>query len=122
MPPDTPISEPSLKYLEDMRLAASAVQQFIAGKTQADYEHSLLLQSAVERQLEIIGEALSQLARRDPPTATLIPGHRQLIAFRNLLIHGYADVDDALVWGAIHNDLPELTTLLDRLLADAPRP
>jgi uncharacterized protein with HEPN domain len=51
----------------------------------------------VERQFEIVGEALSQLAKLDPALAKRIADYQKIISFRNILIHGYADVDDELV-------------------------
>jgi uncharacterized protein with HEPN domain len=57
-----------------------------------------MLRAAVERKFEIIGEALGQFAKRDTSTAARIGEHRRIVAFRNILVHGYADVDDRLVW------------------------
>lgn len=70
----------------------------------------------MERQLEIIGEALNQLARIAPEMATRIPEYRRIIAFRNLLIHGYATVDGRVVWGVIEAKLPELAATARNLL------
>ncbi len=67
-----------------------------------------MLRSAVERQLEIIGEALAQLIRRFPETAAHITRHAEIISFRNILIHGYSFVNDAVVWSIIQTDLPIL--------------
>ena len=75
-----------------------------------------MLRSAVERQFEIIGEALNQLSRIDPSTANGIPDLSRIIAFRNILIHGYATVDDRLVWGALESNLPTLKCIISDLL------
>jgi hypothetical protein len=56
----------SKKYLYDIARASELAMQFIAGKSFADYGSSAMLRSAVERQLEIVGKALAQLARIDP--------------------------------------------------------
>jgi uncharacterized protein with HEPN domain len=74
-----------------------------------------MLRAAVERQFEIIGEALSNLRRVAPEQAADIPNLAQIIAFRNVLIHAYANVDDRLVWGVVERDLPLLLTQLARL-------
>ncbi len=57
-----------------------------------------MLRAAVEREFEIIGEALAQLSKLDAALVARISDYRRIIAFRNILIHGYADVDDQLVW------------------------
>jgi uncharacterized protein with HEPN domain len=90
----------SRKYLWDILRAADLIAGFCVGKSLAEYLHDSMLRSAVERQFQIIGEALGQLARRDPATADTIPELRRIVAFRNILVHGYADVDDELVWGS----------------------
>lgn len=119
LPPDpnAPSTLPleSRKYLFDIERAADSITQFTAGKTLADYEASRLLRAGVEREFEIIGEAVAQLARRDPALADRIPEYRRLIAFRNVLIHGYADVDDVLVWGLIDSKLAQLLAAIRAL-------
>jgi uncharacterized protein with HEPN domain len=66
------------------------------------------LRSAVERQFEIIGEALNQLYKSEPQWAQRIPDLREIVAFRNLLIHGYASINDLTVWRTIETSLPAL--------------
>ena len=56
-----------------------------------------MLRSAVERQFEIVGEALSQLAKAAPELAAQIPDLPRIVAFRNILRHGYAVVDNTIV-------------------------
>jgi uncharacterized protein with HEPN domain len=78
-----------------------------------------LLRSAVERQFEIVGEALAQLRKVDAETAATIPELPRIVAFRNILIHGYATVDDRIVWGVVEGSLPALRAALKKLLGDA---
>ena len=75
-----------------------------------------MLRAAVEREFEIIGEALGQLARLDAELAAGISEHRAIVAFRNILIHGYAEVDDRLVWDVVETRLPVLIHEIDALL------
>jgi uncharacterized protein with HEPN domain len=89
------------KYLQDIRAAADLIAAFTAGKSFTDYAAEQMLRSAVERQFEIIGEAMGRLAES-------IPRYRSIIAFRNVLIHGYASVDDRIVWGIVEGELPAL--------------
>jgi uncharacterized protein with HEPN domain len=76
------------------------------------------LRSAVERQFEIVGEALAQLARLDVAMSARIPDIRAIIAFRNALIHGYALVDRARVWRVVQENLPPLRGVPAGLLAE----
>ncbi len=106
------------KYLYDMQRAAGLLREFTGGKTLADYEGDAMLRSAVERQFEIIGEAMTNLAKVDEAAVGRISHYARVIAFRNILIHGYADVDDRLVWDVIETDLPTLGREVDVLLEE----
>jgi len=92
---------------------------FTSGKTLDDYRANAMLRSAVERQFEIIGEALAQLAKLDEKIVARISEHRPIIAFRNILIHGYADIDERLVWDIVQAKLPVLRREIERLLNQA---
>ena len=81
-----------------------------------------MLSAAVERQFEIIGEALVGLRRIAPEVAAMIPDISQIIGFRNVLAHAYDDVDSVEVWGTIQNDLPTLRKAVADLLRGAPAP
>lgn len=105
------------KSFEDMRRAAEFLQTVTAGRTLDDYRGDELLRSAVERKFEILGEALNRLHKADPALAAKIPHHRQIISFRNVLIHGYDVVDEAVVWQIIQQDLPVLRQRVEELLA-----
>ena len=88
-------------YLRDMREAALAIQNFVAGLDAAAYAATPLVHSAVERKFEIIGEALSQLAKLDKALAARVPGLPQIVAFRNQLIRAYAKVNHGTVWNVV---------------------
>lgn len=106
------------KHLYDIRRAADLLREFTSGKTFVNYESDAMLRSAVERQFEIIGEAMNSLARIDKPAADRISHYRRIIAFRNILIHGYANVDDRLVWDVIKTNLPVLEREVDAILKE----
>jgi len=109
----------SKKHLEDIRRAASAILGFAAARTFDDYVGDAMFKSAVERQFEIIGEALNRLVRADSPTAERISHCRRIIAFRNVLIHGYDVVEDHVVWDVVRKDLPALHRQVASLLGEA---
>ncbi len=96
------------KYLYDIQQAIGLLREFTTGKSFGEYERDAMLRAAVERKFEVIGEALGQLARLDEAVATRISGYQRIIAFRNVLIHQYADVDDRLVWDVLETYLPVL--------------
>jgi uncharacterized protein with HEPN domain len=114
MQPKTP------KLLDDIRDAAAFIREVTAGKTLDAYCADRLLRQAVERNFEILGEAVGRLARADPETAARIGDYPQIIAFRNVLIHGYDLVDAAQVWSVITRDLPILEQQVLQLLREAP--
>lgn len=102
--------------LWDVRESADAIAGFLAGKDLTGYLGERLLRSAVEREFEIIGEALNKLSKQAPDIAAQVPNLARAVALRNLLIHGYASVDDATVWRIAHDDLPHLRGQAARLL------
>jgi uncharacterized protein with HEPN domain len=104
------------KYLYDIQYAIGLLREFTGDKKFADYERDTMMRSAVERQFEIIGEAMAQLAKLDPALASRISNYQRIISFRNVLIHGYADVDNRLVWDVIKTNLPTLAREINTLL------
>ena len=108
----------SRKLLEDVRDAAAFVRQITGDRTLQQYSADRMLRQAVERNFEIIGEALKRLAAGDPATAGRIGEYRQIIAFRNILIHGYDLVDHAVVWSVIETQLPVLVDDVSALLRE----
>ena len=79
-----------------------------------------MLRSAVERQFEIVGEGLGEMGRAAPEPAQGVPDLPRIVAFRNLLIHGYAAIDDRLVWEvATERAAPVIAVLDDSLGAES---
>ena len=103
-------------YLWDVREAGRAIQAFTRGMDREAFLAHPMAQASVERKFEIIGEALNQLSHRDPAMAARIPDRPKIVAFRNLLIHGYASVQAATVWNTIESSLPGLLARVDALL------
>lgn len=103
-------------FLWDVQEAARAIQAFTADLDLKAYLGNEMVQAAVERKFEVIGEALNQLAKLSPATAERIPDVPQIVAFRNQLIHGYATVNPGTVWNIVQNALPGLLTAVKALL------
>lgn len=105
------------KYLFDIQRAIELIDQFVLDMpTFSAYQADLKTRSAVERQLAIIGAAVNNL-RRVEPEANL-PNTKQMVDFRNRLIHSYDNVNEAIVWAIIHNHLPALKADVAQKLAE----
>lgn len=107
--------------LWDLHTAAMRIQEFVTGRTWEEYAEDVLLRSAVERQFEIAGEAMF-LRKEDSETAERVPGVHRIVGMRNVLIHGYAEINDLTVWRTATGDLDALVTAVDALLIEAGPP
>jgi uncharacterized protein with HEPN domain len=105
-------------YLEDIRQACTVIEQFVVGVTVGDYETNLMLRSAIERQLTIIGEAMTAVMRLRPALGSSLPEAGRIIAFRNVLVHHYFEIEDDVVWVIITRRVPELLEVVEELLND----
>ena len=89
--------------LEDIRDELLFILDATAGKDLAAYISDGQLRRSVERVFEIVGEAMRRLSELDPEMASRIAARPRIIAFRNLLIHGYDTIDQAVVWEITSN-------------------
>ena len=97
------------KLLLDIRLSCQEISEFITGKSFNDFQKERMLQLAIEREFEIIGEALFRLSKIEKEiVASKIPEFRKIIDFRNILAHGYDIIDEAALWDFAVNRVPEL--------------
>jgi len=102
--------------LFDIGQAALGIAEFVQGKTFENYAADRMLRSAVERQFTIIGEAMARLRSDDPTTCASISEHAKIISFRNVLVHGYDQVNDQTTWKIIQEKLPILAKEVEALL------
>jgi uncharacterized protein with HEPN domain len=86
------------------------------GRTRADMDSDRLLELALVRLLEIVGEAASRVPQEDRALYPDIPWP-QIVGLRNRLIHGYDAVDNDILWQIVAHDLPPLVTALEEILA-----
>lgn len=107
------------KLLFDVLEASKDIQEFAGGLEYTQYVASKMIQAAVERKFEIIGEALNRLKPLDDTVLADIPEHNRVIGFRNVISHGYDVIEPELVWDAIQNHLPALRSVVERFLNDA---
>ncbi len=110
------MDEKILKYSYDALQAMGKITRFVEGKTFEKYNKDDFLCSAVERQFEILGEALNNIKKMDEEIFNSIEGSRGAISFRNILAHGYDTVDNVSVWAIIEKDLSKLIHRIERLM------
>ena len=106
-----------LAYVLDMLGAAKAVVQFVSGKSLDDYVGDLFLRSAVERQIEIIGEAARGISAEFQANHTEIPW-RPIIAQRHVLAHDYGEILDERIWRVAVEYIPPLIQQLESILSE----
>ena len=106
------------KRLRDIADCCAAAGRFAAGKSFPDYLADEMFRSAVERKLEIIGEAFAKLEETDPALTENFPELRKIIGMRNRIIHGYDNVDEELVWDVVQNKLPALQQKVESFLEE----
>ena len=89
------------KCLRDILTAAQDIHTYTSDLDYDQYVTAGMVQAAVERKFEIIGEALSRVARLDESILSNMHQHKRVIGFRNVIAHGYDIVDPELVWDAL---------------------
>ena len=102
-----------LARLKHMLDSTQAILTFSKGKQRASLDKDLLFQSAILRQLEIIGEAAGRISEKTKKKFPSIPW-KELVGLRNRLIHAYFDVDHDVIWKTIREYLPPFQELLQQ--------
>ena len=103
------------KFLYDILESSNSIFTYLGEKRDFNvYESNKQLRRAVEREFEIIGEAVSKILKiqKDFP----INNAKRIVSLRNLVIHGYDKVDNVIIWGIISKDLPELKKEVEKLI------
>ncbi len=109
----------------DVSEACRSIQERCVGHTLEEYTADRWFRRTVEREFEIIGEALNRLDQLGPAVAARITSLQRIVDFRNRIVHGYDSVDDLIVWRTVQDQLPVLRTEVDGLLREdgsSPRP
>lgn len=107
-------------YLWDMLESARQVILFTRALSLGDYSANRMVQLAVERSIQIIGEAANRVSATFREAHPEIPW-RRIVAQRNILVHEYADIEDRLVWDLIQDHLPQLVAQLEVLVPPPPQ-
>ena len=111
------MTDKAVKYLSDIQYAISLIDSFLEGiDSFSVYQSDLKSQSAIERQLGIIGEAVNKF--RQEENIAILSHTKQIIDFRNRIIHSYDNIDASIVWAILKNHLPILKKEVHELLKD----
>jgi uncharacterized protein with HEPN domain len=103
------------KYLFDIQESIDSIQKYLGDKRDFKvYMADKMLRRAIEREFEIIGEAMTRIEKLD--STIEISSKRQIISMRNRVIHGYDKIDNEIIWGTIVRHLPTLKIEIDNLL------
>lgn len=103
------------KYLYDIITSINSIYEYLGeDRNFTEYSKNKLLRRAVERELEIIGEASNRILKIDSKFP--IDNARKIVDLRNWVIHGYDKVDDVLIWGILTNHLPKLREQVEKLM------
>ena len=114
------MDEKILKWIYDIKIAISEIDSYFENKEKNffQYKNDLMLKRAVERDLEIIGEAVNRILKRDPQFESKIEDSKAIIGLRNQVIHAYDNISDELIWSILINHLPKLKKEIETLLSD----
>jgi uncharacterized protein with HEPN domain len=104
-------------FIAQMIEAAEAAVEFCDGETKEQFLGDCLVAFAVVRAIQLVGQAARGVSVEVQDALPEIPW-RQMIGMRNVVVHDYADVDLALVWKTVHDDLPGLVERLQTILAE----
>lgn len=115
MPPES--GDPA--YLWDMLDSARSIVQFVGQTAYADYLNNPMLQAAVERKIEIIGEAARKVSDPFKQSHPEIPW-RKIIVQRNVLAHEYGEIEQESIWQVVKVHIPELIDKLKPLVPPPP--
>lgn len=102
--------------LDDAAVACARITQVLLGRDITDYTSDWRLRAIVERQFVVVGEALLNAARLDPEVELMIGECRRIIDFRNIVVHGYDNLNDETVLEIAKTKVPMLTAQLSIIL------
>ncbi|MBK9983448.1 MAG: DUF86 domain-containing protein [Saprospiraceae bacterium] len=113
------------KWCYDIKMAISEIDSFLAelkSNSFEEYQSNLLLKRAIEREFEIIGEAIHRIIKQDPSFSTTIPEAKSIIGLRNQIIHAYDNISDENIWSILVNHLPILKQQIDDIIGSSSPP
>ncbi|RYM35686.1 DUF86 domain-containing protein [Brumimicrobium glaciale] len=106
------------KWLYDIKISIEEIDGFFENQNKdfIQYRNNIMLKRAIERNLEIIGEAVNRILKRDDSYEDKTSDVKAIIALRNQVIHGYDNISDENIWSILINHLPKLKSDIDDLI------
>ncbi len=108
------MTDKTRKYLFDILESVQSIEDYLKDVDFFQYQKNKMVRRAVERELEIIGEALNALLKIENEVE--ISSSKRIIGMRNRVIHGYDKIDNGVIWGTIKIHLPILKNEVNNLL------
>lgn len=114
------MDERILKWLYDIKFTIAEIESYFVNEERSffEYKENVMLKRAVERDLEIIGEAVNRILKQDSSYEKIISEAKSIIGLRNQIIHSYDSISDENIWSVIINHLPKLKIEIEELLND----
>ncbi len=115
------MDERILKWLFDIKMSIDEINEFFHNEEKDffKYKNNIMLKRAVERNLEIIGEAINRIVTRDSSYNDKITNAKSIIGLRNHVIHAYDNISDENIWSILTNHLPKLKIEIENLIQEA---
>lgn len=112
------MDERVLKWLFDIKFAIIEIESYFDGQERDFYvyRNNIMLKRAIERDLELIGEAMNRILKYDPSIETMITEAKSIVGLRNQVIHSYDNISDENIWSIIINHVPKLKFEIDKLI------
>lgn len=116
-----PLEPLDRNYIWDMRRFAAEAQLLVKGYSINDFEPGSMLRYAVERVMELVGEAARRVSPECQATNSQVPW-RRIVGLRNVLAHEYGEINGRRLWQTVNEDIPTLVANLDEILAESEKP
>ncbi len=114
------MDERILKWLYDIKITIEEIDGYFENREKDffEYRKNIMLKRAIERNLEIIGEAMNRIIKRDNSFENKISNSKSIIGLRNQVIHAYDNISDENIWSILINHLPKLKAEIDNLVEE----
>ncbi len=115
------MDEPILKWLYDIKFAIAEIDSYFdqRKKNFFEYRKNIMLKRAIERNFEIIGEAVNRIIKRDSAYRMKISEAKAIVGLRNQVVHAYDSISDENIWSVLINHLPKLKIEIEQLIKES---